>query len=63
MTAMDDGPITDQDIDDAAAGAVHAHAAGHRCHTDCPGTEDCPQLVWARTRRAIAKYRLVRRSI
>ncbi|ROO51476.1 hypothetical protein EDC02_6354 [Micromonospora sp. Llam0] len=63
MTAMDDGPITDQDRDDAAASAVHAHAAGCRCHLECPGTDACPQLAWARTRRAVSRWRLVRRSI
>jgi len=57
VTAMDDGPVTDRDLDEAAASAVQAHDAGRRCHTGCPGTTDCRQLSWARIRRAAAEYR------
>ncbi|MFY1695831.1 hypothetical protein [Solwaraspora sp. WMMA2101] len=48
MTAMDDGPVTGRDLDDAACAALAAHDAGRPCHTGCAGTADCPQLAWAR---------------
>jgi hypothetical protein len=53
VTAMDDGPVTGQDLNDAAHAALSAHDAGRPCHTGCPGTADCRQLVWARRRHGL----------
>jgi hypothetical protein len=53
VTAMDDGPVTGHDLNDAAHTALGAHAAGRPCHTGCPGTADCRQLVWARRRHGL----------
>ncbi|MDG4767879.1 hypothetical protein O7632_27850 [Solwaraspora sp. WMMD406] len=53
---MDDGPVSDRDIADAAATVLRQHAAGRPCHLGCAGDE-CQRLAWAHRRRAAAAVR------